>query len=477
MIEGRSFEKPESGSGFGWIINHLPAILWQRRLYVIGAFLLLFLAGVITAYSLPTMYRSSATLLVQNQQLSTDVVESPGSGEIEQRIARIRERVLSRGDLISLIEQYGLYQDERRSEPMSYVVDKMRKATTVGALEAGVGQSSGQEENLIAITMSFDYPEPALAQQVLQSYVTRFLRMDNESVEDQANLTVRFLEDQAGKLHAQVTQVERQITELKARNGSALATSGGVPFMDTGSYTAQIASLENQNRQLLLQTRRGGTGGLAQAEADLARLRSVYADSHPDVIMARERVETLRNMPASESSGETVEAIRDQIRANNETIAQLNAAKNAALARASSAMAGQARAPAILEQAMQLESRASALRDQYNKVSNDLLKAQNSARLANEQRAERLSLVEPPNLPDRPHWPNRPLFIAAAAAAGLGLGLLLALGIELLSRPMRSPTQLQGMGLPVLGVVPILQSETRRRPRFRLFKRREKSFA
>jgi uncharacterized protein involved in exopolysaccharide biosynthesis len=134
-------------------------------------------------------------------------------------------------------------------------------------------------------------------------------------------------------------------------------------------------------------------------------------------------------------------------------------------------LSGQARAPAILERAMQLEQQASALREQYRDVSTKLLKAQSGARLANEQRAERLSLVEPPNLPDAPHWPNRPLLIGGGAVAGLGLGMVLALLVELLTRPMRSPNQVNGMGLPVLGVVPILQTKARKK-RFRLFRKR-----
>ena len=41
----------------------------------------------------------------RREDLPTDIVEAPGTGEIEKRIAKIREQVLSRGDLISLIEQ------------------------------------------------------------------------------------------------------------------------------------------------------------------------------------------------------------------------------------------------------------------------------------------------------------------------------------------------------------------------------------
>ena len=61
MMEAHEFERSEAG--FGWIINHLPTILWQRKYYVLGLFGALALAAAIAAYSLPTLYRSSATLL------------------------------------------------------------------------------------------------------------------------------------------------------------------------------------------------------------------------------------------------------------------------------------------------------------------------------------------------------------------------------------------------------------------------------
>ena len=375
-------------------------------------------------------------MLVESQDLPTDIVQAPGTGEIEKRIAKIREQVLSRGDLISLIEQNNLYEAERRSNPMSYVVDKMRKATTVGALAGDIGGGTPTSgSNVIAINMSFDYPEPAKAQTVMQSYVTQFLRMDNDQIEDQANLTVRFLSEQAAKLQG------------------------------------QVQAIENQNRQLMAQARGGAADpALAAAEAALAVAESTYSDSHPDVITARERVATLKR--GGQKGGGPSSVVQEQIQSNNVAIAQLMAQRNAAMSRVNDSQTRQAGAPAIMERAMQLESQANNIRQQYSKVSSDLLRAQSSARLANEQRAERLSLVEPPDLPDQPHWPNRPIVIAGGAGAGLALGFLLALLIELLNRPMRSPAQVQSMGYPVLGVVPILQTNPRKK-RFAFFKKRE----
>lgn len=447
-----------------WMINYLPVIIWQRRYHVLACFLAVFLVGVIAAFGLPRTYRSTATLLVQAQDLPTSIVESPTNGAVEQRIARIREQVLSRGDLIQLIEQDELYPTERRTQPLSKVIDKMRRATGVSALSSDIGQQSPDAQNkTIAISMSFDYPDPGKAQAVLQSFVSKFLSMDSQDVEDQAALSVRFLQDQANKLQSQISDIEGEMTSLKARNGAALASSGVPAMLDTGSFSSQIAALQSENRQLLAQSRNpgNGSGALQAAEAALAAAQAQYSDTHPDVIAAKERVKELRQMSASASPDSTVQ---EQIAANNASIRQLMEQRDATLARANAAVAGSARAPAIMEQSMQLESRASTLRNQYQQVSENLLKAQNSARMATEQRAERLSLVEPANLPDQPYSPNRLLLIGIGAGAGLFLGLLLALILEFVNRPVRSPRQLEQLDIPVIGLVPFIKTKSKSRP-------------
>ena len=102
---------------------------------------------------------------------------------------------------------------------MSYVVDKMRKATTVGALAGDIGQSGGGEGERHRGQHGFDYPEPAKAQAVMQSYVTQFLRMDSDQVEDQANLTVRFLRSRLSSCRLRFREIEGQ--SLSSRPATA----------------------------------------------------------------------------------------------------------------------------------------------------------------------------------------------------------------------------------------------------------------
>ena len=77
-------------------------------------------------------------------------------------------------------------------------------------------------------------------------------------------------------------------------------------MVDTGSYSAQIVGLENENRQLLLQSRKppAREQAIAAAEADLAAKRAIYADTHPDVIAAREKLKAIRAADARRTTGD-----------------------------------------------------------------------------------------------------------------------------------------------------------------------------
>ncbi|MDR6788456.1 uncharacterized protein involved in exopolysaccharide biosynthesis [Sphingomonas sp. BE138] len=453
-----SVDTEESSTDGGGFINYIPRILWERKWLVIVPFVVLSIAGVAAALLLPRIYRSSATLLVESQELPSTLVTSPINTIIDQRIAKIREQVLSRGDLIELIEQNNLYADERRSKPLSSIVTKMQDATNLAAVSGDIGGGGAQPggTNTIAFTMSYDYSDPAKAQAVMQSFVSRFLEIDATTMAAQANNTVDFLQDQSSKLTDEINRIEAQITAIKARNGSALATGGVVMPANTGSYSAQIAQLQSENRQLMAQMQRSGGKDpmVQQAEAALVAARAVFAESHPDVVRAKSRLQQAKEIAASQGDSSDNALVQSQIQANNAQIAQLQQYRASDESRAAAGMAAQSRAPVLQEQVSQLEARASGLREQLRDISGNVLRAQNSARMAQEQKGERLSVVDPPSSPDKPVSPNRLLLIGGGIGAGLGLGVILALALELLLRPIRGVAQIKSLGLEPLALVP-----------------------
>ena len=450
----------ESGGGF---LNHLPAILWQRRMLILVPFLLLSLLGLAAAFLLPTTYRSSATLLVESQELPQDLVGSPVTALIDQRIAKIRQQVLSRGDLIELIQQNNLYEDERQSEPLSEIVEQMRKDTTIEAVSADIGQQSGNT-NTIAFAMNFDYEDAIKAQLVMQSYVERFLEIDASQMAEQATNTVSFLNDQAAGLQQQIATLEGQITSIKAQNGVVLSSAGMSTISNPGSYDAQIAALQRENSLLTQQAQAQKVAKdpvIANAEANLAAAKAIYTDDHPDVRAAEQQLEAAKSVAAGRgSSTDTSAMAATAISANNAQIAALGRARSMEASRSTSSMAAQARAPVVMEQIAQLEARATALRSQFQEVSARLLSARSSAKMESEQKGERLSVVDPPVIPEEPEFPNRPLFIIGGILGGLALGFGLALLFEMMMRPIRGVSEVERMlGVPPLVVIPTIPTK------------------
>jgi polysaccharide biosynthesis transport protein len=470
------------------LLAHIPAIIRQRKWFMIIPAIILSLAGVVASFLLPTTYRSTAVLLVESSQLPMDITGASTTDAIDQRIAKVRQQVLSRPDLIEMIQRLDLYAKDRANTPLSEVIQKLRDKVSFDPMSAEFqGRGSGKSST-IAFSMSFDYPDPVKAQAVAQDLVEKILQIDQTKNAEQAATTVQFLTDQSANLQTQITALESQISGIKAHNGSALANSGVTMLGGGGgNYDAQIAALQRDNSQLntqrdLVKTAATRDPMVSGAEAQLAALRAVYAESHPDVIIAKQRLAEAKSLAAKNVGNIPVDAIASQISFNNSQIAALQGAKSREMAQTSAVISAQSRAPLVVEQVAQLQQRLDGLNTQYQQVSTKLMTAQAGAKMKSEQMGERLSLVDPPVIPDQPSWPNRPLLMAGGLLAGLGLGLVMMIGIELIRRPIRGLDMVKAItGVAPLVAIPTIVPKGQAKPswmqRLWPFKRRQVALA
>lgn len=446
------------------LLGYLPQILLQRRWFVIIPFVVCMGTGVGLAYGLPAYYQSSAIVVVESKELPESIAAASVSNLIDQRIARIKQQILSRPDLIELIKANDLYTSDRRRKSLSAIIERMREATVITPVTADIDKISERRgtSSTIAFSVAFTYSDPAKAQAVTQQFTEKLLKLDSTQLAAQADATVSFLRDQSGQIQGQVAEIEGKIAEIKSRNGLALSRFGGF-IPSTSNYDVQIAQLQRENSELQARMTSGSTNAderVVQAEAALAAAKSLYSDNHPDVITATQRVTEARAAAKANTSPRNNPAVSAQIAANMRTIATLSGAKSADMSRANAAVAAQSGAPLIEESIRQLEAKADGLRSNYDRISGNLLAAEAAQKMAAEQRGERLVLVDPPTLPDEPNAPNRGLLVAGGFAVGVALGLGLALLVELFRRPIRGAAALQSMlGVGPLVVIPTLKSK------------------
>jgi succinoglycan biosynthesis transport protein ExoP len=464
------------------LLAYLPQILFQRRWFVIIPFAVSVITGVGLAYGLPAHYQSSATVVVESKELPEAIAAASVTDLIDQRIARIKQQILSRPGLIELIQNNDLYRGQRGKQSLSAIIEKMRGDTAITPVTADIDKFASRrgESGTIAFSVSFTYADPVKAQAVTQQFTEKLLKLDSTQLSAQADATVTFLRDQASQIQTQISELEGQIEGIKAKNGLALSRIGGF-IPSTSGYDVQIAQLQRENTELQGRLNSNSTNAddrVSTAEAALAAAQSLFSDNHPDVIAAKQKLIEARAAAKTSVAPRNNPAITAQIAANQKTIATLTAAKGADMSRASAAVSAQAGAPLVEESIRQLEAKANGLRENYQRISGNLLAAEAAQKMDAEQRGERLVLVDPPTLPDEPNSPNRGLLIVGGFAIGIALGLGLALLIELFQRPIRGSQALQSLlGVGPLVVIPTLKpkrpGKQKKRKGWSLFRRRK----
>lgn len=474
-MDNYGFDTPDSGQGSDSnFIQLLPVILWQRRWWIIIPAILGIVGAIAAIVLIPPVYRSNAVMLVQSQQLPTDVIGTDDIDVVDRRIARIRQQVTARPELIALIERHGLYDSERRSNPLSEVIEDMREAITLTPSQTATSGNASNQKT-IAFELAFDYREPTATQAVVQDLMNRILQLDASGNVEQATNTVQFLTDQSKGLEAQIADLQGKISQITARNGGVLGGGSMIVNGASGSYDVQIAALQRDNQSLVQQRNVAQTSDIrdpivSAAEQRLAAARAIFSETHPDVVVAKQNLIEARELAKTNTRKIPVDVIDQQIAFNNSQIAALRAAKSGEQAQVNSQLSAQARAPLVQQQIGDLQLRLTAVNEQYEEVQTRLLAARAGVRAEDEQMSERLSVVEPPVIPDSPSWPDRWILALGGIGGGLALGLVLAFAIELLLRPIRGPAALQNiMGAAPLGVIPVVTPKTTKKRSWRSF--------
>jgi uncharacterized protein involved in exopolysaccharide biosynthesis len=213
---------------------------------------------------------------------------------------------------------------------------------------------------------------------------------------------------------------------------------------------------------------------LAALQTQLANLEARYTDDYPDVVKTKSEIAALQkkiadNDNAPKSGGgkspktATEPAQIAQLRAQVHTTDQVIAEKTKEQEKIQQAIkVYQDRvqsSPAIEQQYKELTRDYQTALDFYN----DLLKKRDQSAMAADlerhQEGENFSILDPANLPDKPSFPNRPMFALGGFAGGIALGIAIAFFLESRDSSFRTERDVEiALRLPVLAMVPAVES-------------------
>src|SRR5450631_4846684 len=232
-------------AGQGYFLQ--PSFYWQlikrRALYFVIPFILVLVSGLAVAVLLPATYVSEVKILVQSQQIPTELVRPTVTSAAQERIQVIEQRTMTRENLLAMIDKFQLFPEKRTLMSASQLVELMRKNAKIEPLAQPLAFSqvrSRADNPTIVFTVGFEYSDPQTASRVANELVTRILNEDLRDRTSRATDTTKFLAREVQKLQADNATIEARIAQLRLSQGKP-ATSGGV-VDQSSTMLAQLKS-------------------------------------------------------------------------------------------------------------------------------------------------------------------------------------------------------------------------------------------
>jgi polysaccharide chain length determinant protein (PEP-CTERM system associated) len=489
--------------------DDILAIAKKRIWYVLLPLAVVSAGTAVWARQLPDVYQSETAILVVPQRVPESYVRSTVTTRIEDRLQAIQQQIMSRTRLERIIIDFDLYPEERKTAIMEDVVQRMRLYDIQTQVLRGD-----------AFRISYKGKDPRTVARVTEELGTLFI---NENLQDRSRMaegTNQFLEAQLEEAKLRLIEQEKKVEAYKLAHAGQLPSQLESNLQVLQNSQSQLQSaiqvvdrerdrqtrLERDIADLEQQLEDSGSLSATNAAADgdtparqlealrdaLSALLLTKKDTHPDVRKMKAAIaKTEQKVNASVPTGQ--EAADTPVSADLRRLSPTQAARRRRLddmklelsltkrnienaereqQRLRKDIASyQARNEAIPTRETEMTE---LLRDYgtMNRLYTDLLAKKEDSKMAanleNRQIGEQFKVIDPARIPERPFSPDRTRYNAMGAAAGLAIGLLLVALLEYRDKSFKTDGEVaRVLALPVLAVVPMMQSAVEQKRAFR----------
>jgi len=305
---------------------------------------LVFLGALAAAAFWPPRYTATGTILIEQQELPSDLVRSTVSSYATQRIQVISQQVMTTDNLMAIIEKYGLYASLRKRSPREEVVARMRRDSSLQMISADVidPRDGRPTKATIAFTVGYSSSSPQLAAKVANELVSLYMNRNIESRQQSTRDAATFLQGESARLSGEIDAIQARLADFKSKHADELPDLTQLNLQGTirvdeevRDTDTQLRSLEQQRVYLEAQLAQlnptsqiyASTGERVQSPEDrlkylrteYARISALYAPDHPDVVRMKREIEGLEASTRTEPAGEIndyrrqLEAVRTEL--------------------------------------------------------------------------------------------------------------------------------------------------------------------
>jgi succinoglycan biosynthesis transport protein ExoP len=483
-----------------WNLARVRAV-WARRKWLAMAVFFVPLAataGVVPA--LPDIYKASAVVLVERQQVPEEFVKSTITNGLETRLNTMSQEILSRARLADLIERFDLYPKLGAEVPLQAVIERMRRDLRV---ELKGMESLVRGGAIVAFTISYLGATPEKAATVANTLASYYLEENTRVRERQAAGTAQFLRRQLEDMKERLERQERTVKSFKKEHIGESPQDMQANLIVLERLNTQLR-LNNENLSRVTERREALSRQMADAESlgtlladsgltaagggapapdpavvrlnrlnqELGELRSRFSEKYPDVVALKKEIADLERQVAAAKARSEAEAApavpkRAEPQVNplalqlkeglGEVEAELRTLKGEEKRLRADLALYQRRvenAPKLEQEFLELSRGYETTADLYRTLLKRYEEAQLAETLEQRQKGEQFRVLESAVPPPMPFAPNRNRLFVMGTVASLGLALGAVLLAEQLNSSFHTLDELRAFSPAVVASIP-----------------------
>jgi uncharacterized protein involved in exopolysaccharide biosynthesis len=263
-------------------------LLKRRALFIVLPFLVIASSGLAVAMLWPPTYLSEGKILVQSQEIPTELVRPTVTNAAQERIQVIEQRTMTRENLLAIIDKFKLFPEQRNLMSATQLIELMKKRTSITPVIQPLAFARRTDNPTIVFTVGFEDSDPMTASRVANELVTRILNEDLRDRTSRATETTKFLGREVQKLQADNAAIEAKVAEAKASQ---------------------------------LKPNTGGSDQISQMRTEYLQKSAIYSEKHPLMKALKRQLEAAEKI-ASPNGGSAVDldALQSQLEASQKNL-------------------------------------------------------------------------------------------------------------------------------------------------------------
>jgi len=430
----------------------------------------------------PASYQSEGLILLEQQKVPEQYVVPNVTADLQQRVQSMTQQILSRTRLQTVIDRFHLYPPSHGLSSLLQTgdaVEQMRKDITIDLVRSDDKTGSHRGE-LTAFKIGYSARSPELAQQVNSELTSIFIDENLKAQQQLSEGTTAFLDAQLAEARTKLEEQEAKVQAFKAAHigylpsqleGNVQILSGLQVQLQANERARDAAKQQKLYLESLQQQYQSAQG--TDLRLELADLRAKYTDDYPDIVHLKEKIAETDKLkkqieaevaakqkthnasdnnaaPAAAEQVErgattTVMQIESQLKSNQLEIQNYEKRERDLESKISTYQSRLNLTPATEEELAVISRGYDESKSNYDSLLQKQYQSQLATSLEQRQQGEQFSVIDPPNLPDKPSAPNHLLVSLVGLGLGIVVGFFLSALMELTDVRIRKEKDLEGL--------------------------------